>query len=48
MYFKLFYFFKKFFGKTFKAFNKLTYLVRNILKIIVLLIIIYLFFKAKG
>lgn len=48
MYFKTFYFIKRFISKTFKFINKTTYFVRNILKIIVLLIIIYLFIKMKG
>lgn len=48
MYLKIFYFIKKMFSKTFRFLNKSTYLIRNILKIIVLLIIIYTFLKMKG
>lgn len=48
MYLKIFYFLKKIFSKTFTVVNKTTYLLRNILKIIVLLIIIYTFVKLKG
>jgi len=48
MYFKLFYIIKKFFNKAFRFLSKSTYLIKNILKIIVLLLIIYTFIKAKG
>lgn len=48
MYFKIYYFIKNFFSKTFRLLSKSTYLIKNILKIIVLLIFIFTFFKMKG
>lgn len=48
MYFKIFNFIKRFISTTFRFINKLSYFIRNILKIIVLLIIIYSFIKLKG
>lgn len=48
MYFKIFNFLNKFINKTFRLLNKSLYFIRNVLKIIVLLICIYSFIKLKG
>lgn len=48
MYLKIYYFIKKFFSKTFRFLTKSSYLIKNTLKIIVLLIFIFTFMKMKG
>lgn len=48
MYFKIYYFIKNFFNKSFRFLSKSTYLIKNILKIIALLIFILTFCKMKG
>ena len=46
MYFQLFYLLKRFFKKTYRFITKTSYFLKNILKVIVLGIIVYLFFKG--
>ena len=46
MCFKLFYLIKGVFRKAYRFLTKSTFLLKNILKVIVLIIIIYLFFKG--
>lgn len=48
MYFKFFNYIKRIFKKGFNLIFKSTYFIKNILRIIVLLIIIYLFIKKEG
>lgn len=45
-YLKIFYFLKRNILKLFRFINRSTYFIKNILKVIVLIIIIYLFMKG--